>query len=128
MMTDRIDAKDRLIVALDLPSVEAAKRMVGELQGAARFFKVGLTLQMAPGAEVFVRELVHSGTKVFLDYKYYDIAETMKKAVARVVDCGVSFLTIHGSSSVIRGAVAGRGNSDLKLFTVTVLTNLDKAD
>jgi orotidine-5'-phosphate decarboxylase len=128
MQPDRIDAKDRLIVALDLASVEAAKRMVDQLEDAARFFKVGLTLQMAPGAEDFVRDLIRSGRKVFLDYKYYDIPETMKKAVARVVDLGVSFLTIHGSSSVIRGAVEGRGNSNLKLFTVTVLTNLDKAD
>lgn len=128
MQPDRVDAKDRLIVALDLPSIEAAEGMVDQLEDAARFFKVGLTLQMAPGAENFVRDLIHSGKKVFLDYKYYDIPETMKKAVARVVDLGVSFLTIHGSSSVIRGAVEGRGNSDLKLFTVTVLTNLDKSD
>jgi orotidine-5'-phosphate decarboxylase len=128
MESERIDAKDRLIVALDLPSVGSAQRMVDQLEGAARFFKVGLTLQMAPGAEGFVRDLIGSGKKVFLDYKYYDIPETMKKAVARVVDLGASFLTIHGSTSVIRGAVEGRGGSNLKLFTVTVLTNLDKSD
>jgi orotidine-5'-phosphate decarboxylase len=128
MQPFRIVAKDRLIVALDLPSIEPANRMVRQLEGAAQFFKVGLTLQMAPGAERFVRDLINSGMRVFLDYKYYDIPETMKKAVARVVDLGVSFLTIHGSSSVIRGAVEGRGSSNLKLFTVTVLTNLDKAD
>jgi orotidine-5'-phosphate decarboxylase len=128
MLAPRIEAKDRLIVALDLESVDAAKRTVGQLEGAATFFKVGLVLQMAPGAEAFIQDLIKSGNRVFLDYKYYDIAATMKKAVARVVDLGVSFLTIHGSSSVIRGAVEGRGTSDLKLFTVTVLTSMDKAD
>ncbi len=128
MPAPRIEAKDRLIVALDLESVDAARRMVRQLEGAVTFFKVGLVLQMAPGAETFIQDLIKSGNRVFLDYKYYDIAATMKKAVARVVDLGVSFLTIHGSSSVIRGAVEGRGTSDLKLFTVTVLTSMDKAD
>jgi orotidine-5'-phosphate decarboxylase len=128
MSTRTIQARDRLIVALDSPSIEAAGRMVGELEGAVNFFKVGLVLQMAQGAESFVQDLIRSGHKVFLDYKYYDIAETMKKAVARVADLGVSFLTIHGATPVIRGAVEGRGNSDLKLFAVTVLTNMDKAD
>ena len=123
-----VDARDRLIVALDLPDIKTAEHLIRELDGAVTFFKVGLVLQMASGAEEFVRDLIHSGKKVFLDYKYYDIAETMKKAVARVAELGVSFLTIHGTSNVIRGAVAGRGTSDLKLFTVTVLTNLDRAD
>jgi orotidine-5'-phosphate decarboxylase len=128
MLTHAIQASDRLIVALDSPSIEAAGRMVRELEGVANFFKVGLVLQMAPGAEGFVKKLIRGGYKVFLDYKYYDIAETMKKVVARVADLGVSFLTIHGASPVIRGAVEGRGTSDLKLFAVTVLTNMDKAD
>jgi orotidine-5'-phosphate decarboxylase len=128
MTTLGIQARDRLIVALDSPSIEAARRMVRELEGAVNFFKVGLVLQMAPGAEAFIQDLIRNGHKVFLDYKYYDIAETMKKAVARVADLGVSFLTIHGASPVIRGAVEGRGNSTLKLFAVTVLTNMDKTD
>ena len=128
MQTSGIDAQDRLIVALDLPDIKTAQRLVDDLDDAATFFKVGLVLQMASGTEEFVRDLIRGGKKVFLDYKYYDIAETMKKAVARVAELGVSFLTIHGTNSVVRGAVAGRGSSDLKLFTVTVLTNLDKAD
>ena len=119
---------DRLIAALDLPSVEAARKTVTALEGAVHFFKVGLTLQLAPGVEDLVRGLIRDGKKVFLDYKYYDIAATMKTAVSRAVDLGVSFLTIHGSSGCIKGAVAGRGASPLKLFTVTVLTSMDKAD
>src|SRR5262249_13972031 len=121
MQNPKIDARERLIAALDLESISAAERMVTELDGVVSFFKVGLVLQMAPGTEGFIRSLIKSGKKVFLDYKYYDIAETVKKAVARVADLGVSFLTIHGTSPVIRGAVEGRGASNLKLFTVTVL-------
>ena len=76
----------------------------------------------------FIRSLIAQGKKVFLDYKYYDIAETLKKAVSRAASLGVSFLTIHGSSGLIRGAVSGRGETGLKLFTVTVLTAMDTAD
>jgi orotidine-5'-phosphate decarboxylase len=128
MQATRINAKERLIVALDLDSIPAAEKMVADLEHAVSFFKVGLVLQMAPGAERLIKNLIGSGKQVFLDYKYYDIGETIKKAVARVVDLGVSFLTIHGTSSVIKAAVAGKGNSALKLFTVTVLTSMDQTD
>jgi len=122
------DARDRLILALDVPGIPEAREMVRALDGAVNFFKVGLTLQLADGVESFIRSLIAGGKQVFLDYKYYDIAETLKKAVARAAELGVSFLTIHGSSSWIRGAVEGRGSTGLKLFTVTVLTAMDTGD
>ncbi|HEY7336877.1 MAG TPA: orotidine-5'-phosphate decarboxylase [Bryobacteraceae bacterium] len=125
-MTTR--ANERLIVALDLPGVDAARAMVEMLDGTVVFFKIGLALQLAPGVDEFIRSLIKSGKKVFLDYKYYDIPETLKKAVSRAAELGVSFLTIHGPASLIRGAVEGRGSSSLKLFTVTVLTSLDAGD
>src|SRR6185436_10225104 len=78
--------------------------------------------------EDFIRSLIKEGKRVFLDYKYYDISETLKKTVARASELGVSFLTIHGPSVLIRAAVEGRGTSNLKLFTVTVLTSLDAGD
>jgi len=123
-----IQAKDRLIIALDVKDIAAARAVVDQLDGVADFFKVGLTLQLAAGVEDFIRELIKSGKRVFLDYKYYDISETLKKTVARASELGVSFLTIHGPSVLIRAAVEGRGTSDLKLFTVTVLTSLDAGD
>lgn len=123
-----IQAKDRLIVALDVRDIAAARAVVNELDGVADFFKVGLTLQLAAGVEDFIRELIKNGKRVFLDYKYYDISETLKKTVARASELGVSFLTIHGPSVLIRAAVEGKGSSDLKLFTVTVLTSLDAGD
>ncbi|HLH44256.1 MAG TPA: orotidine-5'-phosphate decarboxylase [Bryobacteraceae bacterium] len=121
-------ANQRLIVALDLPGVEPARAMAEKLDGVAEFFKIGLALQLAPGVDQLIQSLIGAGKKVFLDYKYYDIPETVKKAVSRAAGIGVSFLTIHGPSSLIRGAVEGRGASDLKLFTVTVLTSLDADD
>lgn len=123
-----IQAKDRLIVALDVKDIAAARDVVNQLDGVADFFKVGLTLQLAAGVEDFIRELIKNGKRVFLDYKYYDIGETLKKTVARASELGVAFLTIHGPSVLIRAAVEGRGNTSLKLFTVTVLTSLDAGD
>ncbi|HEY1241308.1 MAG TPA: orotidine-5'-phosphate decarboxylase [Bryobacteraceae bacterium] len=128
MSKPRIDASERLIVALDLPNVSAAREMVRVLEGAATFYKIGLSLQLATGVDDLIRSLIRDGKKVFLDYKYYDVPETLKKAVARAAETGASFLTIHGSSNLIRGAVEGRGSSELKLFTVTVLTSMDAAD
>jgi orotidine-5'-phosphate decarboxylase len=128
MSTPRIDAGDRLIVALDVADIDAARAMVDTLDGLVSFFKVGLVLQLAQGVEALIRDLIGSGRRVFLDYKYYDIAATLHKAVGRAAALGVSFLTIHGSSQLIRGAVEGRGASSLKLFAVTVLTSMDVDD
>ncbi len=125
---NRIDAKDRLIVALDLPDTASAKLMVKELEGSVSFFKIGLALQLAPGVEDLIQELIRSQKKVFLDYKYYDVPETLKKAVSQAARLGVSFLTVHGTGDLIKAAVRGKGDSDLKLFTVTVLTSLDASD
>ena len=102
--------------------------MVQQLDGVVDFFKIGLTLQLAPGVESLIQEVISAGKKVFLDYKYYDIAETLRKTVSTAAKLGVSFLTIHGPGTLVKAAVAGRGSSPLKLFTVTVLTNLDKSD
>jgi orotidine-5'-phosphate decarboxylase len=120
--------RDRLIVALDLPGVEEARHTVDSLEGAVIFYKIGLVLQLASGVEDFIRRLIGDGKKVFLDYKYYDIPETLRKAVSRAAGLGVSFLTIHGPSQLIRTAVDARGNSQLKLFTVTLLTSMDAGD
>jgi orotidine-5'-phosphate decarboxylase len=124
----RVNARERLIVALDVESIRRAKDLVEELEGVADFFKVGLTLQLAEGVEAFIRSLISSGKRVFLDYKYYDISETLKKAVSRAATLGVSFLTVHGSSELMRSAVAGKGQSSIKLFAVTVLTSMDADD
>jgi orotidine-5'-phosphate decarboxylase len=128
MHTPKIDAHDRLIVALDLPDIARAREMVRQLETIVSFYKIGLALQLAPGVDSFIPELMNAGNRVFLDYKYYDVPETLKKAVWRAAQVGVTFLTVHGSGDLLRGAVEGRGDTGLKLFTVTVLTSMDAAD
>jgi len=122
-----IPARERLIVALDLPDADQARRAVEELDGAAVFFKIGLQLQLAGGIEL-ARELVRAGRKVFLDFKLYDIGETVKHATARAADLGVTFLTVHGNGAIVAAAAAGKGANPLQLLAVTVLTSLDEAD
>ena len=128
MPTPHIHAPDRLIVALDLPTIADARKMVQDLDGVADFFKIGLALQLASGVEEFIRSLIAEKKRVFLDYKYYDVPETLRKAISRASELGVSFLTIHGSSSLMRAAAEAKGNRGLKLFCVTVLTAMDGDD
>jgi len=128
MPAPKINASERLIVALDLPGIAEARKMVQELEGVVDFFKIGLALQLAAGVEEFIRSLISEKKRVFLDYKYYDVPETLRKAISRASELGVSFLTMHGSSALIRAAVKGRGNRGLKLFCVTVLTSMDGDD
>ncbi|MEP6962652.1 MAG: orotidine-5'-phosphate decarboxylase [Acidobacteriota bacterium] len=120
-------AKEKLIVALDVESVDHARNLVKELDGLVDFFKIGLVLQLAHGAQEFIEELIQQGKRVFLDYKFHDIPETVKIAVQRASQLGVQFITIHGSTKVMQAAVAGR-KGNLKLFAVTVLTSMDKDD
>ena len=127
MSEARIRPADRLILALDVATADEAKRLVDRLDGVVSFFKIGIVLHTACGLEL-VRWLVASGKRVFLDLKFFDVRQTVKDAVARVADLGVTFLTIHGNAEIVQGAVEGRGESDLKLLAVTVLTNLDASD
>jgi orotidine-5'-phosphate decarboxylase len=126
-MPHRISAKDRMIVALDVSGVDEAQALITPLDGVVSFFKIGLQFQLSVGLP-FVRELIEKGNRIFLDYKYFDIEETIQRAVSQVAAMGVSFLTIHGNGPTVRAAVEGRGDSDLKLLSVTVLTSLDSVD
>jgi orotidine-5'-phosphate decarboxylase len=116
-----------IIIALDVDSAEEARSLVARLGSSVNFYKVGMELYAAAGME-FVRELLGQGKDVFLDMKFYDIGETVKRAVAQVARTGVRFLTVHGSVPVMRAAVEGRGGSALKVLGVTVLTSFDERD
>jgi len=121
-------AKDRLIVALDMPGLEEAQRLVATLGDSVGFYKVGLELIFAGGLEL-ARALKGEGKRVFLDMKLLDIGNTVERAVANATELGVDFLTVHGHDlKTLRAAVAGRGRSRLKLLAVTVLTNLTAED
>ncbi len=116
-----------LIIALDVETARDARELARRIGDAAGFYKVGMELYAAAGMH-FVDELIGFGKQVFLDLKYYDIGETVKRAVAQVARRGVRFLTVHASSSVMRAAVEGKAGSDLQILAVTVLTSLDESD
>lgn len=127
-MTRPIPDRDRLIVALDVPTVDEARAMVASLGDAVSFYKVGMQLQFADGGMAYARELLDAGKRVFLDAKLYDIGETIRLAVENVARMGVDFLTIHANAPTLRAAAAGRGDSALQVLAVTVLTSLGPED
>ena len=116
-----------IIVALDVETAAEAGKLVAALGDSVSFYKIGLELFTSAGPN-FVRELKTQGHRVFLDLKMYDIGETVKRAVTQVACSGVDFLTIHASVAVMRAAMAGREDSDLKLLAVTVLTSVNDED
>jgi orotidine-5'-phosphate decarboxylase len=120
--------RDRLIVALDVPTIDDARRLVDTLGDAVTFYKVGMQLQFAPGGMDYVRELIDAGKRVFLDAKLFDIGETIRLAVENIARMGVDFLTIHANAPTLRAAAEGRGLSPLQLLAVTVLTSMGKED
>ena len=116
-----------IIIALDVDTAAEARAIVDATAGSVEIYKVGMELYAAAGME-FVKELIARNKKVFLDMKFYDIGETVKRAVKQVAQSGVSLLTVHGSEAVMRAAVEGRAGSKLQLLAVTVLTSFDKTD
>jgi orotidine-5'-phosphate decarboxylase len=123
-----IAPRDRLIVALDMPTQEEAQRLVAQLDNTVTFYKVGLELLFAGGLDL-ARALKADGKHVFLDMKLLDIGHTVERAVANATEFGVDFLTVHGQDlKTLKAAVMGRSKSRLKLLAVTALTNLTEED
>ncbi|WP_029029589.1 orotidine-5'-phosphate decarboxylase [Salinarimonas rosea] len=127
MTRPTIPLEERLIIGLDVPSVEEARALVARIGEAGRFYKIGYRLGFSGGLG-FARELVDAGKKVFLDFKLHDIANTVEEGVAAVAAMGVDFLTVHAYPQTMRAAVAGRGDGGLRILAVTVLTSWDDAD
>jgi orotidine-5'-phosphate decarboxylase len=122
-----LNARQRLIVALDLPSVDAAEAMVARLGDAVGFYKIGYQLAFAGGLP-FAASLIAAGKQVFLDLKLHDIGNTVEKGVQSVAQLGATFLTVHAYPQTMKAAVAGKAGSKLKILAVTVLTSYDDAD
>ncbi|HEX5265062.1 MAG TPA: orotidine-5'-phosphate decarboxylase [Phenylobacterium sp.] len=120
-------ADKRLIVPLDVPSVDEARAMVAAIGDAVSFYKVGLELFATDGMGL-ARELKAQGKQVFLDWKLHDIGTTVQRAATVIAQAGCDFLTVHGEPQVMASAVRGRGGSGLKILAVTVLTSLDDND
>ncbi len=124
------EIRDKLIVALDVPTVRDAHRIVEALADSVSFYKIGLQLQFAAGGEGlrYARQLIEAGKSVFLDCKFLDIPETVERAVENVAHMGARFLTVHGEGKTIDAALRGRGGSPLQILCVTVLTSLNADD
>lgn len=120
-------ARDRLIVALDYPTVAAAEALVWQLGDDATFYKIGLELTIAGGLDL-AADLISAGKRVFLDLKLHDIGNTVERATAAAAARGVSLLTVHAYPQTLAAAARGAAGSGLKVLGVTVLTSYDDAD
>lgn len=121
-----VPRRERLIVALDVPSAAQARALVERLGESVRFYKIGLELFMAGGYFELLEWLVARGNKVFVDLKFFDIPETVRSAVRNLQGRGVSFATVHGNQAIMEAA--GRDKGEVKILAVTVLTALDRGD
>jgi orotidine-5'-phosphate decarboxylase len=122
-----MDARERLIVALDLPSVAAAEAMVARLGDTVSFYKIGYQLAFAGGL-AFAETLVRANKRVFLDLKLHDIGNTVARGVDSVAKLGATFLTVHAYPQTMHAAADARKGTSLRILAVTVLTSYDDAD
>ncbi len=127
MQPTNITPRDRMIVALDLPSVDAAQAMIARLGDSVTFYKIGYQLAYAGGLPL-VRQLADRGKKVFVDLKLHDIGNTVARGVESVARLGATFLTVHAYPQTMKAAVEARAGSGLKILAVTVLTSYDDGD
>lgn len=121
------DPREKLFVALDVPSVNDAEKLVTTLGDTVSHYKIGYRLGYAGGL-AFGRELAASGKTVFFDLKLHDIDNTVREGVASIVETGAHFLTVHAYPQTVRAAVAGREGSNLKILAVTILTSWNDVD
>ena len=121
-----IPARERLIFALDVPTVQEAEALTNALGDSVMFYKLGLQLFMAGGYYELIERLTKRGKKVFADLKFFDVPETVKSAVAQLKNRGVTFATVHGNDDILRAAVEHK--NEVKILAVTVLTSLDQHD
>ncbi|RLQ86862.1 orotidine-5'-phosphate decarboxylase [Notoacmeibacter ruber] len=120
-------ARERLILALDVPTVDEARAIAEETMGGVGFYKIGHQLAFTGGLEL-AKDLIAQGQKIFLDLKLLDIDNTIEKGVASVASLGVSMLTIHAYPKAMEAAVRAAKGSDMTLLGVTVLTSMDDDD
>lgn len=126
LRTDPIAARDRLIVALDVPSPDAALAFVEQLGDAVTFYKLGLELFMAGGYFELIDALRARGCSVFADLKFFDVPQTVAAAVRQLRGRGITFATVHGNDAMMAAAAGEKG--DVKILAVTCLTSLDAGD
>ena len=121
-----IPNRERLIMALDVPDIEQAKVLVGEIGDSACFYKIGLELFMSGGYFELIDWLKEKNKKIFVDLKFFDVPETVGRAVRALNGKGVEFTTVHGNDAIMQSAAREKGS--VKILAVTVLTSLDRGD
>ena len=126
-MTRTIPVRDRLIVALDVPDAHAARALVERLGDAVSFYKIGLELAMSADFFALLDWLRGRGKQVFVDLKFFDIPETVARAVRSLSERGAQFCTVHGNQAIMEAAAQAKSNG-LKVLAVTALTSLDRGD
>lgn len=126
LSTKPIPPAERLIFALDVETAEEAKALVTRLGDAVQFYKIGLELFMAGGYFELLDWLAAQGKKIFVDLKFFDVPETVKRAVSALKGRPVEFCTVHGNQGIMEAAASA--GSGVKVLAVTVLTSLDRGD
>jgi orotidine-5'-phosphate decarboxylase len=121
------EPRERLIVALDVPSVTQAQALIARLVDAVTFYKIGYQLGFAGGLELAER-LAGAGKQVFVDMKLHDIGNTVAQGVKSVARLGATFLSVHAYPQTMHAAVEARADTNLRILAVTVLTSYDDAD
>ncbi len=124
-MTDPVS--DRLIVALDLPSLTEAEAMVERLGDGVSFYKIGMELAYIGGIP-FGERLIAAGKKIFFDLKLHDIPNTVERATAQIAGTGATFMTVHAYPQTLAAAALGTEGSPLGILGVSVLTSMGEDD
>lgn len=123
----RLDPRERLIVALDVPSVAAAEAVVARLGDSVGFYKIGYQLGFVGGLAL-AEKLAERGKQIFIDFKLHDIGNTVAKGVESIARLGATFATVHAYPQTMHAAVDARAGTNLRILAVTVLTSYDDAD
>ena len=126
LSTKPIPPKERLIMALDVPSIGEAQALVEELGDSVVFYKVGMELFMSGDYFGFIEWLKEQDKKIFVDLKFFDVPATVGRAIKALSLRGVDLATIHGNDAIMEAAARDKG--DLKVLAVTALTSLDRGD
>ena len=126
LSTKPIRPEERLIMALDVPSIAEAQALVEELGDSVVFYKVGMELFMAGDYFGFIEWLKEQDKKIFVDLKFFDVPATVGRAIKALSQRGVDLATIHGNDAIMEAAARNKG--DLKVLAVTALTSLDRGD
>ncbi|MDY6950690.1 MAG: orotidine-5'-phosphate decarboxylase [Thermodesulfobacteriota bacterium] len=120
-----VDLSKRIIFALDVASPDEAKKWVERLEDQVKFYKVGLELFLA-GWFPMIEWIIKRDLEVMVDLKFFDVPETVGRAVRQIRDCGATFATVHGNDGILKAAVQNK--KDTQILAVTVLTSLDQGD